>query len=284
MRRMLPMWTSSRKVDSGKPPGHTARPSSGTDHTWVGLSAIARMTSTSTGVSGSADPSSRAIRRPRSTARPVAAAGRGGSAGGRWRGTVPSPRPERAAGRREGRYRVRDQAEPGAAQQRLHPGRDLAGREGLREVVVGAELEPDEAVDLVAAGGDHHDVGVAERADLAAHVGAVDVGQGEVERDQVGVEGPHELQRRAPLPPSAPRCRPARARARAGRGCPRCRRRPAPDGCVALDVPPTDRSRRDFRCDGQWCRAQASQCRRPLVAGRPDDWTARVRRAPDESE
>ena len=40
------------------------------------------------------------------------------------------------------------------AQDRLHPGDDLAGRERLGDVVVGAQLEAEDAIDLAVAGGE----------------------------------------------------------------------------------------------------------------------------------
>ena len=45
----------------------------------------------------------------------------------------------------------------GAPEDRLHPRNELAWREGLREVVVGADLEPDDAVRLLVARGEHQD-------------------------------------------------------------------------------------------------------------------------------
>ena len=81
------MWTSSRKLDSAKSPGHTALPSSLLDHAYAGRLAIARSTSTSAGVSGSAAPSRRAIRRLRSMTRPSrGAAGAGAAGSGTWSG------------------------------------------------------------------------------------------------------------------------------------------------------------------------------------------------------
>ena len=76
----------------------------------------------------------------------------------------------------------------GSAQHGEHPGADLARAERLGEVVVGADLQADEPVDLLGAGGQHHDVGVGGLPDAAAHLDAVEVGQVEVEGHQVGVE------------------------------------------------------------------------------------------------
>ena len=73
----------------------------------------------------------------------------------------------------------------GPAQDRADPRDDLGGREGLDDVVVGAELEPDDAVGLRAARGehDHRDAGFG--AQRAADVAAVAVGQHEVEQHEV---------------------------------------------------------------------------------------------------
>ena len=74
------------------------------------------------------------------------------------------------------------------AEHRVHPGLELAGAEGLGDEVVGAGLQAEQPVDLVVARGDHHDVGVADLADPAAGLDAVDAGQPEVEGDQVRVD------------------------------------------------------------------------------------------------
>ena len=73
-----------------------------------------------------------------------------------------------------------------ATEQRRDPGLQLAQREGLGEVVVGADLEADQPVDLGGARADDHDVAVADHPDLAADLDPVEVGQGEVEGHQVG--------------------------------------------------------------------------------------------------
>ena len=85
--------------------------------------------------------------------------------------------------------------------------------ERLDDVVVGAELEPDDAVGLGAARGQHHDRHVAVAAQLAAHVAPVAVGQRQVEQHEVGLE----LARAARAPPRPVRAvvgsKPARASA-----------------------------------------------------------------------
>ena len=73
----------------------------------------------------------------------------------------------------------------GAAQQGAHAGDELAGREGLDEVVVGAELEADDAVLDLALGGEHDDGDVGGLADGAAHALAGELGEHEVEDDQI---------------------------------------------------------------------------------------------------
>ena len=75
----------------------------------------------------------------------------------------------------------------GPAQDGPDPGHELAGREGLGDVVVGAELEPEDPVDLVVAGGEHHDGDVAGGAQPPAHVEAVELArQADVDDHQLG--------------------------------------------------------------------------------------------------
>ena len=77
-----------------------------------------------------------------------------------------------------------------AAQHGLHAADELGDAEGLGDVVVGAGLEADDLVELGVLRGEHQHVGVAELAHPAADLDAVDVGQAEVEDDQVeGIEG-----------------------------------------------------------------------------------------------
>ena len=83
----------------------------------------------------------------------------------------------------------------GAPQHRLHPGDQLPRRERLRDVVVRAELEAEDAVDLVVAGGEHDDGQRAVGADAPAHLDAVDLaGQAEVEDRQLGPAGAHVVE------------------------------------------------------------------------------------------
>src|SRR4051812_35845941 len=77
----------------------------------------------------------------------------------------------------------------GAAQDGPDAGGHLAGAERLDDVVVGAELEPDHAVGLLAAGGQHDDRHLGLPPDLAADVVARAVGEHEVEQDEVGADG-----------------------------------------------------------------------------------------------
>ena len=55
----------------------------------------------------------------------------------------------------EGQLLVGHDVELGAPQHGANAGSELTGRERLRNVVVGAELEPDDPVGLLAAGGQH---------------------------------------------------------------------------------------------------------------------------------
>ena len=82
--------------------------------------------------------------------------------------------------------------DPASTGDRAHACGQLAHRERLHHVVVGAELEADDAVGLVAAGrgDDHGHVGVL--AQLAQHVDAVAVRQPEIEEDDVDVLRGHD--------------------------------------------------------------------------------------------
>ena len=67
-----------------------------------------------------------------------------------------------------------------------NPRRELAQTKRLRYVVVGADLEADDGVDLAIARGDHDDRHPGTRADLTAHVDAGDLGEHHVEQDERG--------------------------------------------------------------------------------------------------
>src|SRR5581483_3139222 len=74
-----------------------------------------------------------------------------------------------------------------ATEQRAHAGAELSDRERLRDVVVGAELEPDHLVELVVAGGEHDDRHRARRAQPTAYLEPVEPRQHDVEDDEVDV-------------------------------------------------------------------------------------------------
>ncbi len=107
-----------------------------------------------------------------------------------------SPRRRRVArpGRRRGRrasstagWSRGERAGPlDPAQQGPDPGHDLAHPERLRDVVVGADAEPDEQVGLVGAGRQHEHRHGALGLDAATHLEPVEAGQHEVEHDEVG--------------------------------------------------------------------------------------------------
>jgi hypothetical protein len=80
-----------------------------------------------------------------------------------------------------------------AAQQRAHARGELRHREGLHHVVVGAELEEKHAVDLRTTCSQHDDRRRALRPQHPAQIGTVDVGQTEVEQNQIGGVGGHCL-------------------------------------------------------------------------------------------
>ena len=84
----------------------------------------------------------------------------------------------------------------GPAQDRLDPGDQRARVERLRDVVVGAELEADDRVDVVVPRGEHEDGRVAAPPDLPADLEAVDLRQHQVEDDEVGLVPAVELEAR----------------------------------------------------------------------------------------
>jgi hypothetical protein len=83
----------------------------------------------------------------------------------------------------------------GSPQDRAHARDDLPGAERLDDVVVGAELEADDAVGLVAAGGEHDDRHLRGAADLTADVEARSVGQHQIEQDEVGLDARGRIER-----------------------------------------------------------------------------------------
>ena len=115
----------------------------------------------------------------------------------------------------------------GPAQDRPDARDELARAERLGQVVVGAELEPEQLVELVVAGREHHDRDRRVAAQLAGDVEAVEAGQAEVEDDQVGLALADRRQaptgRRWRSARRSPRARGSRGRA--GRSSVRRRRR-----------------------------------------------------------
>src|SRR5438477_34413 len=67
---------------------------------------------------------------------------------------------------------------------RLHARDELTRAERLRHVIVGAELEAEDAVDLAVARGQHDDRDLAGRAQTAADLEAVHSGEHHVEDDK----------------------------------------------------------------------------------------------------
>ena len=121
-----------------------------------------------------------------------------------------------------------------AAEHRLDPGGDLAWAERLGDVVIRADAQPDEFVDLLRPCGDQDDVDVAEGAQLAEHLEPVDPGHHHVQQHQVRLVGrasrPAPRHRRRPPPP--------RNHPPAGTRAARCgyaarRRRPTPFAWLA---------------------------------------------------
>jgi hypothetical protein len=73
-----------------------------------------------------------------------------------------------------------------APQDRPEPGADLARRKGFAHVVVRAQLQPEDAVDLLAARREKDDGQLAGLADGAADVETVAIGHTHVEDGEVG--------------------------------------------------------------------------------------------------
>ena len=86
-----------------------------------------------------------------------------------------------------------------AAQHRTHSGDQLAQAVGLRDVVVGADLEADHGVDLGALCGDHDDRHRGARPDRAADVDPGQAGEHQVEEHQIGLDHVEEAQRLGPV-------------------------------------------------------------------------------------
>ena len=76
-----------------------------------------------------------------------------------------------------------------------HPGDQLARRERLGHVVVGAEFQPDHLVDLAVLGGQHDHRHVGPIAQRPAHLAARQARQHQVEQDQVGAGPVERLER-----------------------------------------------------------------------------------------
>ena len=102
-----------------------------------------------------------------------------------------------------------------AAQDRLDAAHELARGERLGDVVVGAELEAEDAVDLVAARGQHDDGDVGGGAQVRAMSSPDLPGKHDVEDDEVGLDlVEDELGARAVDARCGPRSRPRRGRSR----------------------------------------------------------------------
>lgn len=94
-----------------------------------------------------------------------------------------------------------------ASRHRPYPGDQFSDAEWFRQVVVGAELQAQYAVGLLAARAEDDDGDVGGPADPAAHVYAVHVGQAEVQQDDIAVRpsqpvraGGHVVDRQAEVP------------------------------------------------------------------------------------
>jgi hypothetical protein len=86
-----------------------------------------------------------------------------------------------------------------AAQHRPHAGEELARAEGLRQVVVGAELEAEHPVDLIALRGQHDDRHGGLASELPREPEPVLARHAHVEEDQVDAPGHERRPHLAPV-------------------------------------------------------------------------------------
>ena len=155
---------------------------------------------------------------------------RAGSATAPRRRGRPAGSPARSAA-----ARARSAAPPSSgrrdpAQHRVDAGDQLGRRERLDDVVVGALAQADEAIGLLAAGGqqDHRDARPRSLVQLPHHLDPVDPRQHQVEDDEVGtVQRPPAAAPRARRRPGRSRSRPAPCSGRRPRRSSARRRRPA---------------------------------------------------------
>jgi len=75
---------------------------------------------------------------------------------------------------------------PRSSHDGAYAGEQLAEPERLDDVVVRSQFEAENTIDLLATSGDDDDRYVRARTELTTHVGAVDIGQTEVEKYEVG--------------------------------------------------------------------------------------------------
>ena len=143
-------------------------------NTRPGLRASTPRISNSTNVVRTSSPRTRTVRLAKSIRSSPASSGSSASSRGRSAG--------RGAHRR-------------AAQRRLDAAAELAHRERLGDVVVGAELEAEHLVDLLGLGRQHDDRHRARGAQPPAHLEAVEVGHHHVEHDEVEVALGEALER-----------------------------------------------------------------------------------------
>ena len=82
----------------------------------------------------------------------------------------------------------------GAAKNGADAGEQLAGIEGLGEVVVGSDFEADDAVNIFAARGEEDDADLGGCAQAAQHLEAIEAGQHDIEQDDGEVAGEGAMQ------------------------------------------------------------------------------------------